>query len=349
MDYKSAGVDVEAGDQLVDWLEKEASQNAEKSPEYLENKKRVHSGIGGFASLFDIQFSEMKKPLLVTCTDGVGTKVLLASHFEDYSGVGQDLVAMCVNDLLCTGGQPLQFLDYFATGQLDLNQAQAFLKSVQKACADSDCVLIGGETAEMPGVYHGKDFDCAGFAVGIVDQEKAWGATRVRTGDILIGLKSSGFHSNGYSLLRKIFAADLETYKKALLQPTRLYVEPIKKLKAAGLHEKVHAASHITGGGVQNIPRVLPQGLGVSLKPWRLSRDYEEVCKRTGKDFFAMAEVLNMGLGFVLIVDPQDQEAVLKVLNGDSARAQGDGSNLVDAFAWVLGEVVSQEGLHWKS
>jgi phosphoribosylformylglycinamidine cyclo-ligase len=208
---------------------------------------------------------------------------------------------------------------------------------VQKACADSDCVLIGGETAEMPGVYSGRDFDCAGFAVGIVDQEKAWGALRVQSGNVLIGLKSSGFHSNGYSLLRKIFAEDLETYKQALLRPTRLYVDAIKKLKANGLHEKIHAASHITGGGVQNIPRVLPQGLGVQLHPWKLSHEYEEVCKRTGKDFFEMAEVLNMGLGFVLIVDPKDQEAVLKTLNSG------------EDLAWLLGEVTSQEGIQWKS
>lgn len=337
MDYKSSGVDVEAGDQLVNWLKQEPLASEEKSPEYLENQKRVHSGIGGFASLFDVGFSEMKKPLLVTCTDGVGTKVLLASHFQDYSGVGQDLVAMCVNDLLCSGAKPLQFLDYFATGKLEMSQAQEFLKSVQRACLESDCVLIGGETAEMPGVYQGRDFDCAGFAVGVVDQEHVWGAHRVQAGNVLIGLRSSGFHSNGYSLLRKIFAADLESYREQLLSPTRLYVKEMKKLKAKGFFNQVCAASHITGGGVHNILRILPPGHGVRLKPWGLTEIYQEVCRRTGQSFYQMAETLNMGLGFVLVVPSNIQDEILSVLNKD-----GD-------LAWQIGEVIAQEGIQWES
>ena len=199
--YKKAGVDNEAGDALIDWLQADRSE--------VPHKNRIVEGIGGFASLFRIDFPEMKKPCLITCTDGVGTKVKLAAHFERYEGIGQDLVGMCVNDLICTGGRPLLFLDYYATGKLDLKAAQSFLLGLKKACHEADCALVGGETAEMPGVYQEKDFDVAGFAVGIVDEDQRLGPQRVREGDAVIGVSSSGFHSNGYSLLRKVFAEDL--------------------------------------------------------------------------------------------------------------------------------------------
>ncbi len=318
IDYKSSGVDVVTGDKLVDWL-----QSSEKKGPHQE---RVVAGIGGFASLFRIGFPEMKKPCLVTCTDGVGTKVKIAAHYRDFAGVGQDLVAMCVNDLICTGGRPLLFLDYYATGKLNLEDAQAFLKSVRNACEQSDCALVGGETAEMPGVYANNDFDCAGFAVGIVDEDKAWGPHRVQDGDVLLGVASSGCHSNGYSLLRKIFAADLDQYRDELLTPTRLYV----KLAAALSNEvEIHAAAHITGGGLENLPRVLPAGALAQIQAWELPPLFQEIQKRTGLSETDLRNTLNCGLGFVFVVPAAQAE-----------KAQAFASTFYPC--WKLGEVSLQ-------
>ncbi len=305
IDYKNSGVDIQAGDQLVSWLQNSSESVTENStlsklpsdvPDY---KNRVISGIGGFAALFDGRFSQMKKPLLVSCTDGVGTKVRLASYFNDYSTVGQDLVAMCVNDLICTGGTPLFFLDYYATGKLNLESAQAFLAGIRTACQKSHLVLIGGETAEMPGVYHNNDFDCAGFSVGVVDEEKMWGAHKVKAGDIILGLASSGYHSNGYSLIRKVFADEFETYKNWLMQPTELYVEAVQSVKPDC---EIHAAAHITGGGVDNIPRVLPIHLKARLKPWPMPECFKEVKARAKMTDQQMLETFNCGIGFTLIL-----------------------------------------------
>lgn len=293
IDYKKAGVDVAAGDALVDWLQTDRSAGP--------HGDRVVSGIGGFASLFRIQFPEMKKPCLITCTDGVGTKVKIASQFKRFDGVGQDLVAMCVNDLICTGGRPLMFLDYYAVGKLDLADAKAFLESVRRACFASDCALVGGETAEMPGVYQPGDFDCAGFAVGVVDEDKTLGPHRVKVGDRLIGVSSSGFHSNGYSLLRKVFESDLEIWAEELLRPTALYVSLMKSLMQEDL---VSAAAHITGGGIENIPRVLPAGVVAELQAWTFPSPFLEVQKRTGLSDLEMMKTLNCGIGFVLVVEP---------------------------------------------
>ena len=293
IDYKSAGVDVDAGDALVDWLQSEESKKPKPHAE------RIVSGIGGFASLFRADFPEMKKPCLVTCTDGVGTKVKIASQFEKFEGIGQDLVAMCVNDLICTGGEPLLFLDYYATGKLELPHAKAFLESVKQACLDSDCALVGGETAEMPGVYRDKDFDCAGFAVGIVDEEKTLGPHRVQKGDRLLGISSSGFHSNGYSLLRKVFEKDLSQWAETLLKPTALYVRLFKELKK---QVKLHALAHITGGGIDNIPRVIPQELHWRKKDWPWPDAFREVQRRTQMSDEQMLKTLNCGIGLVLIL-----------------------------------------------
>lgn len=332
LDYKTSGVDVGAGDSLVEWLQSEDSSSTKKAA-----PGRLRSGIGGFASLYDIRFPEMQRPLLITCTDGVGTKVKLASYFSDFSKVGQDLVAMCVNDLICTGGRPLQFLDYYATGKLNLADAKSFLQGIRKACIESDCLLVGGETAEMPGLYHGKDFDCAGFAVGVVDEERLWGAHRVQVGDILIGVASSGFHSNGYSLLRKIFAEDLEQFRDILMEPTRLYVQMTQALAT----EEIHAAAHITGGGVENIPRILPAFTEAKLRPWDLPEVYQEVQARTGLDFYELNQVLNCGLGFVLVVPASRAEALVKKINEDFFKA------------WIVGEVTPGESqepcVAWES
>ncbi len=293
-DYKSAGVDVEAGDAFVDWIQK-------SQPEQSPFADKIISGVGGFASIFKLNFPKIKNPCLVSATDGVGTKVKLAAQYENYSGVGQDLVAMCVNDLICCGAQPLFFLDYYATGKLDMKAAQAFLKSVRDACHESGCALIGGETAEMPGVYHEKDFDCAGFAVGIVDEHERLGPHRVHLGDECIGVASSGFHSNGYSLLRKLFADDLDAWKDLLLRPTKLYPKLVMSLYEG---RKLNAVAHITGGGMENLPRVLPIGTEVKLKNWDWPSEFTEVQKRSGMSKTEMLKTLNCGIGLVLIVDP---------------------------------------------
>lgn len=310
IDYKKSGVDIQAGDQLVSWLQSPLSSSSEFSQlktnltsDVPDFKSRVVSGIGGFAALFDGRFQSMKKPLLVSCTDGVGTKVKLASYFQDYSTIGQDLVAMCANDLICTGGTPLFFLDYYAVGRLDLKNAQAFLTSVKKACEESHLVLIGGETAEMPGVYQKDDFDCAGFSVGVVDEEKMWGPHRVCEGDVVLGLESSGFHSNGYSLIRRVFESDLDTYKKWLMEPTRLYVQAALALKN---EIPVHAVAHITGGGIENLPRVLPEDLKAVIHRWPLPECFLEVQKRSGLSDQMMRETLNCGIGLCIILPAED-------------------------------------------
>ena len=321
--YKQAGVDVQAGDDLVEWLQ----NTSEKKQIYSD---RVLSGIGGFASVFNMQFPEIKKPCLVTCTDGVGTKVKLAAKYNRLEGIGQDLVAMCVNDLICTGGRPLMFLDYYAVGKLDLQQAQSFLQSVRRACAESETALVGGETAEMPGVYHSPDFDCAGFAVGIVDQDETLGPARVKVGDQLIGFASSGFHSNGYSLLRKVFEKDEEKYLNTLLTPTRLYVKLMRGLQESQIPLK--AAAHITGGGMENLPRVLPENTKARVKKWNWPEEFLEVQRRTQLSSEEMLKTLNCGLGFVVVVSAEQQEKVL-------SKAQALGYP-----AWHLGSVTAGQG-----
>lgn len=300
MNYKAAGVDVEAGDQLVDWLK-------ESSPKTFPHQDKLVSGIGGFAAVFRLQFPEMKKPCLVSSTDGVGTKIKLAAQLEKYDTVGQDLVAMCVNDLVCCGAQPLFFLDYYASGKLDLEAAKAFLGGVRRACHDSGCALIGGETAEMPGVYHDNDFDAAGFAVGIVDEDRILGPHRVSFGDRVIGVSSSGFHSNGYSLLRRVFESDLERWRDLLMTPTHLYANLVLELHRAG---RLKAVANITGGGTENIPRVLPKGSVLPLVDWSWPEHFGIVQDRTGMSREEMLKTLNCGIGLVLIVSPTEVTTV---------------------------------------
>ena len=317
IDYKKSGVDIQAGDDLVSWLQNPSDTETSESKKNLlksdvpDYRKRVISGIGGFAALFDGKFPEMKHPVLVSCTDGVGTKVKLASFFNDYSGVGQDLVAMCANDLICTGGTPLFFLDYYAVGKLELNNAQSFLTSVKEACEESHMVLIGGETAEMPGVYQVGDFDCAGFSVGVVDKEKMWGPHLIESGDAVLGLESSGFHSNGYSLIRKVFENEFEKYRQWLLEPTRLYVEAAIILKK---EFEIHGMAHITGGGIENLPRVLPEHLKACIKKWELPECFKEVMQRAQLSDQNMRETFNCGMGLIVIMkSEQAKEAQVRL------------------------------------
>lgn len=313
--YKDSGVDIEAGDELVNWLQK----TGEKSHPLLVD------GIGGYASLTRLPLHLYKKPLLVSCTDGVGTKAVLAAHTGRVRGLGQDLVAMNVNDLICTGGDPYFFLDYWATGKLDLNLVQEFLLGVREACKKSSCLLIGGETAEMPGLYKGTEFDCAGFATGLVDEDHVWGAHRVKKEAILWAFESSGFHSNGYSLLRKVFEKDLDKWLDVLLEPTALYVELAQKIKKAQI--PVQAAAHITGSGFENLLRVLPNHTKAALKSYTWPEPFQEVQRRTGMSTEEMHRTLNCGVGFVVIADSEHQESLEKI------------GNELKIKNWFLGEV----------
>ncbi len=322
IDYKQAGVDVEAGDALVDWLKATA-------PSRWPHQERLVEGIGGFAALFRADFKEYEEPCLVSCTDGVGTKIKLAVQFDSYREVAQDLVAMCVNDLVCTGAKPLFFLDYYASGRLRLPAAKEFLDGVRTACLESECALIGGETAEMPGLYEGNDFDAAGFAVGVVDRKKALGSHRVKPGMKLLGLSSTGFHSNGFSLLRKLFASDLESWRDELLRPTALYVRVVQAAlaKSSGLQ----AVAHITGGGMDNIPRVLPEGAFARIKPWPVPAPFLEVKKRSGQAWMPLLKTLNCGVGMVWVVTPESADELKTVITSHGFRA------------FNLGEVVEGE------
>lgn len=334
MDYKQAGVDVEAGDQLVDWLK-------DHQPSRWPHQERLISGVGGFAALFKGSFPKMESPVLVSCTDGVGTKVKLAVEYSAEEKLAQDLVAMCVNDLVCSGAQPLFFLDYYACGQLRLERAKSFLKGVQQACLQSDCLLIGGETAEMPGVYHAEDFDCAGFCVGVVDEPKVLGAHRVQWGDRVIGVASSGFHSNGYSLLRQIFAQDLDLWADQLLIPTALYV---KLTKALNEISGIRAYAHITGGGMDNLLRVIPKGSLLHLKTWKIPEPFLEVKRRGQMSWDSLLRTLNCGIGFAVYVDPDSADLVHEAIrvagfqSYDLAVVAENSPDKSDDSFWVIDE-----------
>ena len=320
MDYRSAGVNIKAGEGLVQWLQKQGPLDS-----------RVVSGIGGFSGLFQAVFPNMKEPCLSASTDGVGTKVKLAQYFNRYEEIGQDLVAMCVNDVICSGAKPLFFMDYYACGKLKLEPAKAFLTGVQKACEESHSALLGGETAEMPGCYKEGDFDCAGFAVGVVDRNKILGAHRVRAGDKLIAVSSSGFHSNGFSLLRKVFHKDLKQWEKELMKPTAIYVDlalSLFQFPEGG----VKAIAHITGGGLNNVLRVLPKGLSAQIKPWKMPQPFREVQKRAGLSDQELIKTLNSGIGLVVVIAPS-------LFDKTQAMIKAQGFKAID-----LGVVVPQKG-----
>ncbi len=331
LDYKSAGVDIDAGDRLVEWL-KELPPI--KTP-YTEN---LVSGIGGFAALFSTNFPEFKEaqdPCLVSSTDGVGTKLSVAVHFGEFGTVGQDLVAMCVNDLLCCGATPLFFLDYYAAGQLRVPEMKSFLAGLREACQTAQVLLIGGETAEMPGVYREGEFDCAGFAVGFVDRPKALGSHRVKVGSRALGVSSTGFHSNGFSLLRRVFGSDLNDWREELLRPTALYTALAKRV-----NPYIQAMAHITGGGIRNGLRVIPHGTQWNLPSWSWPEGFVEVQKRSGLSDQQMLETLNCGVGLVLFLDPQHEAKVASIV-------QEEGFSVLD-----LGEIESGVGeptiVGWK-
>jgi len=297
INYKSSGVDIDKADRLVFWIKKQDSWATKiKGSDY--------------ASLFPLSFKQYKDPVIASSTDGIGTKVKLANHFSSFESLGQDLVAMCVNDLICVGAKPLFFLDYYACGHLDLPSAKKFFKGLLKSCKEASCQLIGGETAELPGLYQKGDIDCAGFAVGLVEKQNILGPHLVKAGDEVLALASSGFHSNGYSLLRKIYSTPSALYqnKKELIKPTRLYTFLSPYLnQIPGLK----SIAHITGGGIQNISRIIPKGLFLSIEPWLVPKPFLDVKKRAQLPWNSLLKTLNCGLGLVLILS--DSKEFLKL------------------------------------
>ncbi|MGB1803409.1 MAG: phosphoribosylformylglycinamidine cyclo-ligase [Miltoncostaeaceae bacterium] len=275
----------------------------------------VHGGTTGFAGT--LPMPPMRDPVLVACTDGVGTKVLLARQMGDISGLGQDLVAMSVNDLVCSGATPLFFLDYLAVGRLDPGEATQIVQAVRGACLDSGCVLLGGETAEMPGLYADGHFDMAGFAVGAVERAEMLGPERVVDGDVIVGIESSGIHSNGYSLVRKLVDNGAITADPSLLDPTRLYPEDIHALRSSGV--EIHAAAHITGGGLpENLPRAIPDGLRPVLRrgSWPQAPAIAHVLAAGAVDDDSAWDTFNMGLGMCLVMPQAAAERALSMMRG---------------------------------
>ncbi|MDP4034045.1 MAG: phosphoribosylformylglycinamidine cyclo-ligase [Pseudorhodobacter sp.] len=335
--YADAGVDINAGNALVDRIKPAAKRT---------QRPGTMSGLGGFGALFDLKAAGYIDPVLVAATDGVGTKLRIAIDTGNVDTIGIDLVAMCVNDLVCQGAEPLFFLDYFATGKLDVDQAARIIEGIGAGCADSGCALIGGETAEMPGMYQHGDFDLAGFAVGAMERGTELPAT-VAAGDVLLGLASNGVHSNGYSFVRKVVALSglgwdaaapfgEGTLGAALLAPTRLYVKSaLAAVRAGG----VHALAHITGGGLsENPPRVLPEGLAceIDLGAWALPPVFRWLAQTAGMSEPELLKTFNCGIGMIAVVAPERAETLSKLLTAE-------GETVVR-----LGQVVAGQGVIYR-
>lgn len=332
LNYKDAGVDIEAGNELVERIKPIAAKTRIPG---------VMAGLGGFGSLFELPLDKYKNPVLVSGTDGVGTKLKLAIDSGIHNTVGIDLVAMCVNDIIVQGAEPLFFLDYFATGKLDVNTAAAVIEGIGKGCELAGAALVGGETAEMPNMYADGDYDLAGFCVGIVEKSQMLDGSKVKAGDKLIGLASSGAHSNGYSLIRKILERselsldepfDGKTLGEALLAPTKIYV---KSLLALLKKIDVHALAHITGGGLtENLPRVIPENLNaqVNLNSWQFPAIFDWLQSNGNVSQADMLITFNCGVGMVICVAPEDEATTLNLLAE------------LGETAFLMGEIVNGEG-----
>ena len=318
MDYKNAGVDIEAGYRSVELMKKHVQETM---------RKEVLTNLGGFSGAFSMEaFKNMEKPTLVSGTDGVGTKLKLAFIMDKHDSVGIDCVAMCVNDIACAGGEPLFFLDYIACGKNYPEKIASIVSGVAEGCKQSNAALIGGETAEMPGVYPEDEYDLAGFAVGIVDEKDIITGKDVKAGDVLIGMASSGVHSNGFSLVRKVFSMDkktLDTYHEelgttlgeALIAPTKIYVKALRSIKDAGV--RIKACSHITGGGFyENIPRMLPEGKRavVEKNSYEVPAIFKMLAREGEIAEQMMYNTYNMGLGMILAVDPADVDKTMEAV-----------------------------------
>jgi len=331
LSYRDAGVDIEAGNSLVERIKPHAARTM---------RPGVMANLGGFGALFEIP-EGYQKPVLVSATDGVGTKLKLAMLLSRHDTIGIDLVAMCVNDLIVQGAEPLFFLDYYATGKLDTDVATDVIKGIADGCELSGSALVGGETAEMPGMYDDEDYDLAGFSVGVVEKSRIIDGSNVKAGDVLIGLASSGPHSNGYSLIRKIIEVQHVDVQQdfngrplgeVLLTPTRIYVKPV--LKVLEQH-RINALAHITGGGLQeNIPRVLPHDCiaVIDTNSWEIPPIFRWLQEQGNVASNEMYRTFNCGVGMILAVDKADADAVMKVF----AELQ--------EHSWVIGEVASRQG-----
>lgn len=328
LSYKDAGVDIDAGNALVERIKGAAKRTA---------RPEVMGGLGGFGALCQIP-AGYREPVLVSGTDGVGTKLRLAMDLQQHDTIGIDLVAMCVNDILVSGAEPLFFLDYYATGKLNVDIAASVVTGISEGCVQAGCALVGGETAEMPGMYHGEDYDLAGFCVGVVEKSNMIDGSRVAIGDVLIGLASSGPHSNGYSLIRKIIEvsnADVNaafgnsTLGKTLLAPTRIYVKSVLKLIR---ENTVHALAHITGGGLtENIPRVLPQNTKavIDVTSWQRPAIFDWLQEKGNVHPHEMYRTFNCGMGMVICVPAHQAQTTLALL-----REQGE-------TAWLAGHIAA--------
>jgi len=324
--YKSAGVDTKAGQDFVQSIKSKVASTFSTN---------VLGGLGGFAALYDVSFlKEFKCPVLLSGTDGVGTKLEIARLIQDYSTVGIDLVAMCVNDILVSGGKPLFFQDYIACGRLDIQKMDSIVSGIVEGCHRAECSLVGGETAEHPGVMEPDEIDLAGFVVGVIEKENLINGFSIQKGDLVLGLKSSGAHSNGYSWIRKLLIpdgilpqskSDLNFLKNEVMAPTRIYVKLIQSLLA---NCKVKGMVHLTGGGYfENIPRVLPQGIGVKLERAKIPTPhlFHKLKKDHQLDELEMFHTFNMGIGYILIADEYDSNHILKYLKelGEEAHFLG--------------------------
>lgn len=334
--YKEAGVDTKEGERAVSLMKPHVKKT------FNEN---VLTGLGGFGSLFRLDVKDMEEPVLVSGTDGVGTKLKLAFLMDKHDTVGQDCVAMCVNDVLCQGAKPLFFLDYIATGKVQAEKIADIVKGISDGCVLAGCALVGGETAEMPDFYSEGEYDMAGFAVGVVDRKKMIDGSGIKEGDAVIGIASSGIHSNGYSLVRKLFFEKMNmttgdyvdelgtTLGEALLTPTRIYGKACSSVFEVC---DVNGIVHITGGGFyENIPRIIPEGLGVSINPdsWEVPSIFRFIQKMGNIELKEMFSTFNMGIGMMMAVDEGKKDMVLSVLQKAGEKA------------WVIGEIEKGQGV----
>ncbi|MBU3911294.1 MAG: phosphoribosylformylglycinamidine cyclo-ligase [Candidatus Omnitrophica bacterium] len=324
MDYKKAGVDIDKGNRFVKDIAKMVAST---------KRKEILGGLGGFSALTTIP-KKYKNPVLVSSTDGVGTKLMLAELLEKHDTVGIDLVAMCVDDIVVTGAEPIFFLDYFATGKLNNRKALEIMKGIVNGCKQAGCALIGGETAELPGMYKGEEYDLAGFCVGVVEKDKIIDGGSVKIGDRIIGIQSSGLHSNGFSLARKVFKnGELKgRIGRTLLAPTIIYTKTILKLTRS---VKIKSMAHITGGGFyDNIPRVLPKGKSALIykELWDVHAIFKTIQKRAGISDREMYRTFNMGIGMALVVDKKDVKKTHRAINGSRLKS------------WTIGEIVKGKG-----
>lgn len=325
MDYKNAGVDIEAGYKSVELMKKHVQATM---------REEVLTNLGGFSGAFSMKkFKDMENPTLVSGTDGVGTKLKLAFLLDKHDTIGIDCVAMCVNDIACAGGEPLFFLDYIACGKNFPEKIATIVSGVAEGCIQSEAALIGGETAEMPGFYPEDEYDLAGFAVGVVDEKDLITGKEIKEGDVLIGIASSGIHSNGYSLVRKVFPMEKEqlniyyeelgkTLGEALLTPTKIYVKALKSVKNAGV--TIKGCSHITGGGFyENIPRMLPDGIRAVVKKesYEVSAIFKLLQEKGEIEEEMMYNTYNMGIGMMLAVNPKDVEKTIAALEEAGEKA----------------------------